>query len=116
MPEWRFKTREQEHEELIVEAVRRAVEAIRPIGAELVAAPITLITLTAWHGKPVYLDAHEVAVIEPVEPPPIAIPPEFKTEGTVVTLAAGRSIVVVEESDEVFRRVRAGLAGEVVGE
>ncbi|WP_342800992.1 hypothetical protein [Nocardia sp. No.11] len=111
MSEWRFKTRQEEHEELITEAVRRAIEA-----GQLVAAPITLIKLTAWHGKPVYLDAHEVAVIEPVEPPPIAVPAEFEVAGTVVTLAAGRSIVVREESDEVYRRVRTTLAGEAVTE
>ncbi|NEW49356.1 flagellar FlbD family protein [Nocardia cyriacigeorgica] len=70
-----------------------------------------MIALTAWNDKSIYIDPHEIAVIEPADGDVafLAMPPEVKVAGAIVTLAAGRAIVVKEDQDAVYALIRPVL-------
>lgn len=70
-----------------------------------------MLILTTWNQKRAYVDPHEIAIIEPADAhlATIAVPRDVQLAGSVVTLAAGRSIVVTENTDSVYEQMRAAL-------
>lgn len=69
-----------------------------------------MITLTGWNGRPVYVAPGEIAAIEPVSATDqwlrtatvnLATVGIEAPAGSVITLAAGRSIYVTEEAETV---------------
>lgn len=74
-----------------------------------------MIALTAWNDKHIYVDPHEIAVIEPADGDVafLAMPPEVKVAGAVITLAAGRAIVVKEDQDAVYALIRPVIEPDI---
>lgn len=73
--------------------------------------PDRMLILTTWNRKRAYVDPHEIAIIEPADAhlATIAGPRDIPIAGSVVTLAAGRSIAVTENADSVYEQMRALL-------
>lgn len=67
-----------------------------------------MIALTSWNDRPIYVDPHEIAIIEPASADPvfIASPEEFPVDGSVITFAAGRTVIVKEETEAIYDLIK----------